>query len=287
MATKPDDDQELDLDLDDTADDDAAGREDDAGDEGDDTDPDADKSDDDEGAEEEVLTFGDDLADEKEDDSSLIRHLRAELKRARDEAKEALQAAPKPEKIEVGPEPTMADCDYDEDEFKKRWTQWNERKEAESSQQAQVTEAQRKQAEEWEAEKKRYSDGKGSLGFKDMGEAEETVIGALGENLFGALILATDAPAKVTYALAKHPEKLAHLASLKDNAVKFVAAVAKLEGQLKMVKKRKAPDPEKIERGSGSTVTGADKHLEKLEKEAERTGDRTKVIAYKKKLNAK
>lgn len=279
MATEPDDEEELTLDdpIDTDEDDvDADERDDEpAGDDegGDETDEAGE-------ADEEVLTFGDDLADEKEDDSSLIRHLRAELKRTREEARR--MAAPKPEPIEVGPEPTLADCDYDEDKFKAEWRAWDKRTKDAEQQQAEVTQAQQKQAEAWNAELKRYNEGKSSLPFPDVDDAEQTIVSTLSEVQQGVLVAAAAQPAKLMYALAKHPERLTALAQ-QTNLIKFAADVARLEGQLKMTKKRKAPDPERIERGSGSTVKQTDKHLEKLEKEAERTKDRSKLIAYKQK----
>jgi len=51
-----------------------------------------------------------------------------------------------------------------------------------------------------------------------------------------------------------------------------------------VVKKRKAPAPDKPLSGAGRMPGGPDKQLEKLEADAERTGDRTAVIAYRKKL---
>jgi hypothetical protein len=85
----------------------------------------------------------------------------------------------------------------------------------------------------------------------------------------------------VSAALGKHPGKLAELAAIED-PIKFAAAVAKLEGTLKVQKRTRAPEPETIERGNASVRQGgADQQLEKLEKEAARTGDRSKVIAYK------
>jgi hypothetical protein len=55
-----------------------------------------------------------------------------------------------------------------------------------------------------------------------------------------------------------------------------------MEGGIKVVKKRKAPAPDKPLSGAGRMPGGPDKQLEKLEADAERTGDRTAVIAYRK-----
>jgi hypothetical protein len=47
---------------------------------------------------------------------------------------------------------------------------------------------------------------------------------------------------------------------------------------------RKAPAPDRPLRGSATMPGSADKELEKLEKKAAATGERTALIAYKKQL---
>ena len=236
--------------------------------------------------EEEVLTFGDDLTEEKPDDSSTIKHLREEVKKLRKEVREREAAPAAPQQIEVGEKPTLESCDFDEEKFETALDAWKERKAASERQQTEATEAQRKQAEEWQGELRRYNEEKTKLGYADVDEAEETVTAALSEVQQAVLVKVADNPAKVLYALAKHPDRLADVAKIND-PLKFAGALARLEGQLKVVKKRKAPEPEAIERASGSMNAGKrDKQLERLEKEADQTGDRTKLVAYKKKLRA-
>lgn len=258
------------------------------GDEPGDDDDDQQKPGDEEGAdEEEVLTFGDDLTEEKPDDSSVIKLLREQLREARKEAKESRTATPAPEKIEVGPKPTLEGCEYDEEKYEAELDAWKDRKAKAERQQTEIGESQRKETEAWQAELSRYNEGKKSLGYADVDDAEETVVAALSEVQQAVLVKAADAPHKVMYALGKHPDRLAQLAKISD-PLKFAAAVAKLEGQLKVVKKRKAPDPDVPESGSGSVSAGKkDKELERLEKEADKTGDRTKLQQYKKKHGIK
>lgn len=233
---------------------------------------------------EEILTFGDDLTEEKQSDSDLIKHLRSELREARKKAAEGAKSVEPQQKIEVGEKPTLADCDYDEEKYEAELDQWRERKAAAEAQETQATESQRKAAEEWQGELKRYKDDLNSLGYADASDAEETVTAALNEVQQAVLVKAADRPGRVLYALAKHPERLAELAKISD-PLKLAAAVARLEGQLKMVKKRKAPDPDEPERGGGAAVAAGSvkKQLEKLEKEAARTGNRTDLIRFKKK----
>jgi hypothetical protein len=96
------------------------------------------------------------------------------------------------------------------------------------------------------------------------------------------IVKAAADPALFLYALGKSEAKRAELAKIQD-PIKLAAAVARMEGAVK-VTTRKAPAPDRAQRGSAPMPGGADKELEKLEKEADRTGDRTKVIAYKRAL---
>lgn len=275
MATKPEEtDANDELPLDDQVDE--------AGDEADNADAGEESAGDDdnaEGEDEEILTFGDELTDAKPDDSSLIKHLREELKKARKAAPPTPAAKP----IELGPKPTLADFDYDEDKYDEALDRWKSDKATVERQTADSTEQQQREAEAWQGEIKRYKDDLGSLGYADAQSAEETVVAALTDVQQAILVKVADRPGRLLYALAKNPDRLAQLASVTD-PLKFAGQIARQEGQLKVTKRRKAPEPEKIERGSGSTIRSTDKELEKLEKEADRTGDRTKLVAYKKKL---
>lgn len=231
--------------------------------------------------EETVISFGDDEPEPEPDDkadSAVIRQMRAAL-REKDRELNQLRQQSQP-KIEVGEKPTLAGCDYDEEAFEQKLDEWKERKRQTEASQTEAQKQAEAAQEQWGREVQAYQTKKAQLGAPDVDEAEEIVVGALDQIQRAVLIKATDDPARFMYALSKHKGKLAELAKIKD-PVKLAAAMAKLEGVMKVVKRRKAPDPEKIASGSAATP-GADKQLEKLEKEADRTGDRTKLIAYKK-----
>jgi hypothetical protein len=87
------------------------------------------------------------------------------------------------------------------------------------------------------------------------------------------------------YALGKNPKKLKELASITD-PVKFAFAIAKLETQLKVSNKKPAPPPEKVVGGTAPIRGAVDSTLERLRADAERTGDYSKVFAYRKQKRA-
>jgi len=102
----------------------------------------------------------------------------------------------------------------------------------------------------------------------------------------GVVIQGAENPALVIYALGKNPKKAKELASIAD-PVKFAFAIAKLETQLKVTGKRTPPPPEKTVGGGTAPIRGAvDSNLERLREDAARTGDYSKVYAYKKQKRA-
>lgn len=235
-----------------------------------------------EDGEEEVVTFGDEAAPASgEGESSTIKLMREKLRAAQREAAELRKAQPGPQKIEVGPKPTLADCDYDEDAYEQQIDAWKGREAEAKRVESEADTAAREANEAWQNELKRYQDGKAVLTFADAQEAEDTVTAALNQVQQAVIVKVSDNPALVLYSLGKHPEKLTELSKITD-PLKLAAAVAKLEGTMKVTKRRKAPEPEEIVRGSASLAAGTDKHLERLEAEAERNGgDRTKIREYR------
>lgn len=241
-----------------------------------------------EGDEEEVIAFeGEEEAAPAsgERDTDLVRHLRAELrKKEKLLAERSRQEAPKP--IEVGPRPALADYDYDEDAHTAAVDAWLETKRAADAQKAEAEAERQRVAETWDQEKQRYAVAKAAIAKPDYDDAESEVIGKLSQVQQMVLVRVADDAAKLTYALGRSPTKLETLSKI-DDPLKLAAAVAKLEGTLKVVTRRKAPDPEQIARGSASLSASSDKALERLEKEADRTGDSTALVAYKRSLKSK
>lgn len=238
----------------------------------------------DEGDEDLEISFGDEAAPASDSETPLIKHLREQL---RDRDRKLAEMAKGPvQKIEVGPKPTLAGCEYDEEAYEAELDAWKDRKAKAEQAETQAEAEARESSEAFAKDVQSYEARKAAMKFPDVKEAEEMVLSSLTLPQRAVMIKASDDPAKVMYALSKHPQKLAELAKVKD-PIKMAAAVAKLEGTIKMAPRRKAPEPEEIATGTGSHETGRDKTLERLEKEADRTGDRTKVIAYKREQRTK
>lgn len=246
-----------------------------------------DQPDDDEGDEPEtIITFGDEEApsSDEADAPQWVREVRKQNRELQREIAELKRsAAPVVAVIEVGPEPKFddegTDWYYDQDAWKSEWLKWNERKiEADKANESARTKAEQSQAA-WQAELQEYGNKRAALRIPDFQDAEDEVLTHLSKNQQAIIVRGAENSPAVIYALGKHSAKLKAISSIED-PVKFAFAVARLERELKVTTKRKAPEPEGVVRGSAPMAAGADKARERLERDADRTGDRTALIKY-------
>lgn len=240
--------------------------------------------------EEDVVTIaGESPAPEEEEKQApeWVRNLRKnyrELQREKRELEERLKAvSPATEQSPVTPgkKPTLEDCDYDSDKFENELAGWFERKRQSEETEAKYRAKQQEEQQTWQKKLETYTQSKTGLKVSDFQDAEDTVLETLSVTQQGIILQGAQNPAVMVYALGKNPNKAKELAGITD-PVQFAFAVAKLETQLS-VQKKQAPPPEKRINGNGSLGT-SNAQLDRLREEAARSGDFTKVIAFKKQL---
>lgn len=236
-----------------------------------------------------VVTIGEESPppeeDEKQEAPEWVRELRKnhrELVRENRELKEKVAATTTTETkpVTVGAKPKLEDFDYDTEKFGHELEAWYDRKRDADAKAAEVEAAQKEQQKAWQAKLDDYGKVKAELKVKDFEDAEATVFESLNVTQQGIIVQGADNSALVIYALGKNPKKVKELASITD-PVKFAFAVAKLETQLKVTNRKAAPPPEKTVSGSAPKSGSVDSTLERLRADAEKTGDYTKVTAYK------
>ena len=258
--------------------------------EGDEPAPSGESSDDDEL----VITLGDEPAPEPEpEETPVIRQMRQALKEAkkREREKDALlaqiqarPAAAEPE--DPGPMPKISEFDFDEDKHSQAVEQWTAKKAAADLSRLKRQQQQEAAQAEWGKRVQAYEQAKTALKVPRFDDAEEAVKDTLTIAQQSLLLKAKD-PEKLVYALGNNPKRLKALASITD-PVDFVYAVGELRQEMKVIPKKKPPVPERVPaRGGAAGYTTADNTLEKLRAEAERTGDFSKVFAYKSAQKAK
>jgi len=205
-----------------------------------------------------------------------IRELEAKLNTSETETKPVV----------LGPKPTLEACDYDSDDFEQKLADWYEQKRAVDAAEAQQREAEEAEAVAWQKKLEGYEKAKASLRVRDYEDAEATALETFSVTQQGIVIQGSENPALLVYAVGKNPSKAKELASITD-PVKFAFAVAKLETQLKVTNRKAAASPERTITSGGGRLSGAiDSTLERLRAEAEKTGDYTKVLQYKRQKQA-
>ena len=138
--------------------------------------------------------------------------------------------------------------------------------------------------DEWANLTKKYNAEKAVLKVKNYDDVESDFITAIHPEKQGDLLKYAKEPAKLIYALGKDPVKLKILQDI-DNKVDFVLKVKEYEEQMKTVKRSGVPLPEKSVIGGGlGSVVHNDAKLKQLEIEADQTGNRTKLVAYRRSL---
>ncbi len=212
-----------------------------------------------------------------------LRKQARELARENRELKQAQQAAQQqaaPAVQAVGPKPTLEECDFDAEAYADKLVAWNDAKRKADEAAAAARQEQEAAQAAWNAKLTTYNTAKAALRVDDFDGAEHVVRETMNQTQQGVILSGADKPELVIYALGRNPAKAKELAAIKD-PVRFAFAVAKLETQLKVAPRKDAPPaPERQVRGTASGNTGVDNQLARLQAEAEKTGDRTKVAAY-------
>lgn len=196
-----------------------------------------------------------------------------------------LSSTVQPKTVELGKKPTIEAADYDSDLYEQQLTDWFDRKKAVEAQQERQEAERRSQQDAWNATLATYGEHRKTLKVKDFEDAETVVQDELSNTQQGMILQGADNPALVVYALGKNPKKAKEIASIKD-PVKFAFAVAKLETQLKVTNRKASTKPESTITGKAQKSGTVDSNLERLRAAAEKTGDYSKVTAYKRSKRA-
>ena len=176
--------------------------------------------------------------------------------------------------------PTLADVDYDTGAYEAKLDDWYKAKAVYDGQAAERQKAQEAVKGAWEAKVTGYNTAKAELKARDFDDAEAVIADVLSVTQQGIILDGAEKPALLVYALGKNPKKAAELAAI-TNPVAFAAAIGRLEASLKVTQRKPSAAPEQIPSGNARKTGAVDNTLERLRDEAGKTGDFTKVMAYK------
>ncbi len=234
-----------------------------------------------------VIAFSD---DEQEEEPELVKKLRDQI---RERDRKLAQFRRQPAVADDDPEPqvaerprSVAEFDYDEDRFNAAVDDHIEAKEAHSAWKLRQTDRESARNAAQAEQTKRVEQQKNALGVADYDTRAASVKETLTDAQLAVLINGADNPAQLIYALGRSQTRLSMLAG-EENLARFAVMLGKMEKEIK-VTKRTAANPETMVHGATATLTQSDdKHLARLEKEAEKTGNRSAVQAYKRQLKQK
>lgn len=213
-----------------------------------------------------------------------VKQTREENRELRRQLRElqASKQAETPKQTDPGPRPTLAESEYDEDEFAKKLESWHDKKAKIAAEIAASEAQQQKQQAAWNAKLQSYQAAKTLLRREDYDEAEAAVRDVLTETQVGVLIAGTKDSASLVYALGKSPAKLAALKGL--DPVETAFALARLESQVQTTNRKPKIAGETLAQGGATRMAPGNAKLAQLESEAERTGNRSKLMAYREEL---
>lgn len=247
------------------------------------------------GDDEIVVQIGEDSPSEEEDEvkqaPEWVRNLRKENREKEKRIKELeskLNAPKEAEKpLQLGAKPSLEQFDYDAERYEAALEVWYETKRMIEHKESEAKAETQKQQQQWNETLKAYETKKAQLKVKDYAEAENIVTDNLDATKQGIILHIAKDPALLVYALGKNQKRVSELASIND-PVRFAYMIGAIEKELKVTnKKASPPPPERRVAGSAPLSGTVDSTLERLREEAAKTGDLSKVLAYKRQLKNK
>ena len=215
-----------------------------------------------------------------------VRKQNRQLTRELREVRQQLNAAAVHTEPILGPKPTLEAADFDTTKYETELAKWFEAKKAVDEVEVHKKNEEQTQVQVWQSKIAAYGTAKIALNAADFTDAEAVVTDLLNTVQQSIIVSGAKDPALVVYALGKNEKKAKELAGIKD-PVEFAFAVARLEAQMKVTGKKPATQPEGRVTSNATSTGTVNSVLEKLRTEAAKTGDYTKVNAYKSKTRQK
>lgn len=208
-----------------------------------------------------------------------VKETRKENRELKRQLRELQQQQGQSQQQALPERPLLEDYDYDDESYYQALETWMQTK---AQHDAQVQAETAKYQKYDDSYKQAVDDIKARVPNYD--EIEQSIVDALPVQRQAMIKMMTDNPARMVVALNNSPAKLQALAELDD--MQFAKQIVLMEANMANTKRnpnKPKPTSHKLE----GTAGGGDRQLEKLEAEADKTGDRSKIHAYKRKMRNK
>lgn len=218
----------------------------------------------------------------------LRKKTREQEKRIREQEAQIAALSGANKKPVLGKKPSLSDdgIDFDEDKFEAALTAWHDKKREVEAEEAKKQQEAQKAEQTWNERVTAFNEQREAVKAKlpDYEDAEQDAMGKLSQIQQGIIVGNYDNPSHVFYALGKNEAKLAELAAITD-PIKYTIALTNMVNKMTVTTRK--PSPESRPAGQQASAGGPDKQLDRLREEAQRTGDYSKLTAYKKQLRNK
>lgn len=223
------------------------------------------------------------VRDVRKTNKELVRKMReqeAEISRL----KGGGSAGTAPAQIVVGDEPTFeGEGEYDPEKYKAALLAWNKRKSDADAQERTRTEARSTEEKAWRTRVDAVEGAAAKLKVRDPEGALLAFEGSFSVLQRGIIMGAPEdaaTSAALRYALGMNPARAKALAAIAD-PIKFAMKLNDEIREMKVNTRKPAPVPERRISGNVAGAAAVDNTLNRLREEAAKTGNHSKVIAYK------
>ena len=236
------------------------------------------------------ITIGDEPLPDTQPAPDWVKNLRRENREDKKRIKELesrLQQSSPETTADPGPKPTLEQYDYDTVRYETAIDTWHEKKRQAEEKKTAKQREQQAQQDAWNAKLQSYSQARKNLKAPDYEEMEGIAQDILNQTQQGLVVQYAKDPALMMYVMGKNPNKARELAGITD-PIEFAIKFKELEKQIKMNAQRNAPPPpESVVTGNARASGTVDSHLERLRSEAEKSGDYSKLMEYKRQQRRK
>ena len=205
-----------------------------------------------------------------------VKKIREENRELKRQQREWQQQQGQSQQQALPERPVLEDYDYDDESYYQALETWMQTK-AQHDAQVQAETAKYQKYDDNYAKSAEAMTAK----IPNYKEIEQSIVDVLPPHRQAMIKIACSDAARMVVAFSKSPQKLNELAEMND--VEFAYNLGKMETNMANTKRnpnKPRPTSHKLEGGAG----GGDRQLEKLEAEADKTGDRSAVLAYRKKM---
>lgn len=226
-----------------------------------------------------------DIEARAEDEPEGVRNLREALKETKRRLKEA-ESRLAPATDDVGEKPNIDDYWDNPEQYDIDRDAWADRKRKADEARRQQEEAAERFQKRWQEQERQFEEGWGALPMKGKDTARAKVEDQFDTMQRAMLVKAARGnAAALFYVLGSDQARIDKLKALADDPAEFIAEAAVLAKETQVQKRKPTTAPETRHTGqSGGGGGRGDSKLERLEREAEKTGDRTELLAYRRKL---